>query len=226
ALRRTRDPRHVRGARRRLPSLCAARPRHPDRAVPLGVRLRRRRLPRRRALSQARRREPGEEHRAPARGRGGSRGRRRHSGPGRTRLAALAPGLDRPDPGHEAGQVPRGERRRGRPPPHGRPARPTGHAAAAGRQRARRAISGRPDAEVGHAAAGPRLAVAPRGNERSTAFPVSILLIAIGAVLAFAVKRSPNGIDIHTVGWILMAVGFAGVLLGLLWWDRWGAGYW
>ena len=58
------------------------------------------------------------------------------------------------------------------------------------------------------------------------AFPVSILLIAIGAVLSFAVKRSPNGIDIHTVGWILMAVGFAGLLLGLLWWDRWGAGYW
>jgi Domain of unknown function (DUF6458) len=58
------------------------------------------------------------------------------------------------------------------------------------------------------------------------AFPVSILLIAIGAVLAFAVNRSPNGINIHAVGWILMAVGFVGLLLGLMWWDRWGAGYW
>jgi hypothetical protein len=58
------------------------------------------------------------------------------------------------------------------------------------------------------------------------AFPVSILLIAVGAVLAFAVNRSPNGLDIHVVGWILMAVGFVGLLLALMWWDRWGGGYW
>jgi len=27
------------------------------------------------------------------------------------------------------------------------------------------------------------------------------------------------------VGWILMAVGFAGLLLSMLWWERWGPGY-
>lgn len=58
------------------------------------------------------------------------------------------------------------------------------------------------------------------------AFPVSILLIAVGAVLAFAVHRSPNGLDIHVVGWILLAVGFVGLLLGLLWWESWGGGFW
>ena len=58
------------------------------------------------------------------------------------------------------------------------------------------------------------------------AFPVSILLIAVGAVLAFAVNRSPNGINIHAVGWILLAVGFVGLLLGLFWWESWGGGYW
>jgi len=58
------------------------------------------------------------------------------------------------------------------------------------------------------------------------AFPVSMLLIAVGAVLAFAVNRSPNGVNIHTVGWILLAVGFVGLLLGLFWWDSWGGGYW
>jgi hypothetical protein len=38
---------------------------------------------------------------------------------------------------------------------------------------------------------------------------VGILLLAVGAVLAFAVHVNPtNGaIDLHTVGWILMIVG-------------------
>ena len=54
--------------------------------------------------------------------------------------------------------------------------------------------------------------------------PVSIFLIAIGAILAFAVERSPNGLNVHAVGWILMIVGFVGLLLSLVWWDRLGWG--
>lgn len=56
---------------------------------------------------------------------------------------------------------------------------------------------------------------------------VSLLLIAVGAVLAFAVNQDPDpAVDIDVVGWILMAVGFAGILLSLLWWERWGPGAW
>src|SRR5438270_3658605 len=52
---------------------------------------------------------------------------------------------------------------------------------------------------------------------------VGLLLIAIGAVLAFAVTAHANGVDLHTVGWILMAVGLAGVLLDMVWWHSWNA---
>jgi len=57
--------------------------------------------------------------------------------------------------------------------------------------------------------------------------PVSLLLIAVGAILAFAVNQDPNpSVDIDVVGWVLMAVGLLGLLLSLLWWERWGPGYW
>lgn len=57
--------------------------------------------------------------------------------------------------------------------------------------------------------------------------PVSLILIAVGAILAFAVHHDPNAaVNVHTVGWILMAVGLVGLLLSLFWWERWGPGYW
>ena len=45
---------------------------------------------------------------------------------------------------------------------------------------------------------------------------VSILLIAIGAVLAFAVHVTGHGFDINTIGVILMAVGGVGLLTALV----------
>ena len=55
---------------------------------------------------------------------------------------------------------------------------------------------------------------------------VSLLLIATGAILAFAVTGSANGLDVQAVGWILMAVGFIGLLLSIVLWDSWlGAGF-
>ena len=56
--------------------------------------------------------------------------------------------------------------------------------------------------------------------------PVSLILIAVGAILAFAVKQSdPNPpVDIDVVGWILMLVGLVGGLLSLMLWDRLGPG--
>ena len=55
---------------------------------------------------------------------------------------------------------------------------------------------------------------------------VSIFLIAIGAVLAFAVHATTGAVNVHTVGWILMAVGLAGALLSMIFWSSWaGPGY-
>lgn len=44
----------------------------------------------------------------------------------------------------------------------------------------------------------------------------SIFLIAVGAILAFAVTTSVSGIEIATVGVILMVVGIIGLLLSVL----------
>jgi hypothetical protein len=56
---------------------------------------------------------------------------------------------------------------------------------------------------------------------------VSIFLIAIGAVLAFAVHATSSAVNVHTVGWILMGVGAMGALLSLIFWSSWaGPGYW
>jgi hypothetical protein len=51
---------------------------------------------------------------------------------------------------------------------------------------------------------------------------VSILLIAVGAILVWAVNTTVSGIEIHTIGWILLAVGALGALLSLIFWSSWG----
>ncbi len=50
----------------------------------------------------------------------------------------------------------------------------------------------------------------------------SVFLLAVGAVLAFAVNATVQGLDIVMVGWILMAVGALGILLSVAFWDSWG----
>jgi hypothetical protein len=47
------------------------------------------------------------------------------------------------------------------------------------------------------------------------ALGTSLLLIAVGAILRFAVHVSASGFSIHTVGVILMIVGAAGLLISL-----------
>jgi hypothetical protein len=42
------------------------------------------------------------------------------------------------------------------------------------------------------------------------------MLIAIGAILAFAVNVTVSGLDIHTVGAILLIVGIIGLAFSLL----------
>jgi hypothetical protein len=49
----------------------------------------------------------------------------------------------------------------------------------------------------------------------------SIFLIAVGAILRYAVTATVSGISIHTVGLILIIVGIAGLVLSLLYMFAW-----
>jgi protein-S-isoprenylcysteine O-methyltransferase Ste14 len=49
----------------------------------------------------------------------------------------------------------------------------------------------------------------------------SIFLIALGAILRFAVTASVSGIEIATVGTILLVVGIIGLLISLLYTTIW-----
>ncbi len=51
---------------------------------------------------------------------------------------------------------------------------------------------------------------------------LSMLLVAAGAILVWAVDVAVSGVELVTVGWILLAVGAAGVLLSLIFWSSWG----
>jgi len=51
---------------------------------------------------------------------------------------------------------------------------------------------------------------------------VSIILIAVGAVLAFAVHVTTSGFNVHTVGYILLVVGIVGALISMMFWSSWG----
>jgi Domain of unknown function (DUF6458) len=48
---------------------------------------------------------------------------------------------------------------------------------------------------------------------------VSIFLLAVGAILTFAVEANASGFSINTVGIILMAAGALGLVLSVLFWS-------
>ena len=50
----------------------------------------------------------------------------------------------------------------------------------------------------------------------------SLLLSAAGAVLIWAVKATTSGINIHTVGVILLVAGIVGFVVSLFFWSSWG----
>lgn len=50
----------------------------------------------------------------------------------------------------------------------------------------------------------------------------SIVLIAVGAILRFAVTVTSTGFNIHTIGVILMVVGVVGLLISMFFWNSWG----
>ncbi len=51
---------------------------------------------------------------------------------------------------------------------------------------------------------------------------VSILLIAAGAILTWAVNATVSGLEIQTVGVILLIVGIVGLVMSLIFWSSWG----
>jgi hypothetical protein len=56
----------------------------------------------------------------------------------------------------------------------------------------------------------------------------SIVLIAVGAVLKWAVTAHVSGFDIQTAGTVLFVVGLVGLALALIytfWWDSRRSGY-
>jgi len=53
---------------------------------------------------------------------------------------------------------------------------------------------------------------------------ISVFLLAVGAILAYAVDVSVSGLDLDTIGVILMIVGAIGLLTSLLIFGRSGFG--
>ena len=51
---------------------------------------------------------------------------------------------------------------------------------------------------------------------------VSIFLIAVGAILTWAVNASVSGLELETIGVILMVVGALGLVLSMIFWSSWG----
>ncbi len=50
----------------------------------------------------------------------------------------------------------------------------------------------------------------------------SLILIAAGAILTWAVNAQVAGINLTAIGVILMLVGVIGLILSMLFWSSWG----
>jgi uncharacterized membrane protein len=49
----------------------------------------------------------------------------------------------------------------------------------------------------------------------------SVFLVAVGAILRFAVTTTAQGLNIHTIGVILMIAGVAGLAISMFWMTMW-----
>ena len=50
----------------------------------------------------------------------------------------------------------------------------------------------------------------------------SIVLIAAGAILRFAVSVTTTGFNLHSIGLILIIVGALSLVLSIMFWSTWG----
>ncbi len=55
-------------------------------------------------------------------------------------------------------------------------------------------------------------------------FGTSLVLIAIGAILRFAVSVTTTGFNLHTIGVILLIIGGVGLLVSMIFWSSLGLG--
>jgi uncharacterized membrane protein YidH (DUF202 family) len=51
---------------------------------------------------------------------------------------------------------------------------------------------------------------------------VSLLVIAVGAIMRFAVTVRGHGFNVHTTGVILIIVGIVGAIMSIVYWASWG----
>ena len=51
---------------------------------------------------------------------------------------------------------------------------------------------------------------------------MSIVMIAAGAILRFAVSVTTTGFNLHSIGLILMILGALSLLLSIMFWSTWG----
>jgi hypothetical protein len=58
--------------------------------------------------------------------------------------------------------------------------------------------------------------------ENTMGIAVSMLMIAVGAVMRFAVTAKGNGFNVGTTGMVLMVVGAIGAVLSIAYWASWG----
>jgi len=51
---------------------------------------------------------------------------------------------------------------------------------------------------------------------------LSIVMIAVGAILRFAVSVTTTGFNLHSIGLILIILGAVSLLLSIVFWSSWG----
>jgi len=51
---------------------------------------------------------------------------------------------------------------------------------------------------------------------------LSIVMIAVGAILRFAVSVTTTGFNLHSIGLILIILGILSLLLSVMFWSSWG----
>jgi hypothetical protein len=57
-------------------------------------------------------------------------------------------------------------------------------------------------------------------------FGIGVILTAVGAILAWAVHANSSSVNVHAIGYILLAVGLVSIVLSAIFWSSWaGPGY-
>lgn len=51
---------------------------------------------------------------------------------------------------------------------------------------------------------------------------LSIMMIAVGAILRFAVSVTTTGFNLHSIGLILIILGAISLVLSIMFWSSWG----